>query len=94
MDSPLYRDRTSGEAMVRERAERFERQYGFRGDANVSEGFLTFDRLDSLAAGLGLHWSFIKPAYGWRWDLRSWLARLRVGRETATFLLIVGYPLP
>jgi SAM-dependent methyltransferase len=92
MDSPLYRDRASGEAMVRERAERFDRQYGFRGEANPSEGYLSYDRLESLAAGLGLQWSFIEPAYGWRWALRSWLARLRAGREAATFLVIVGRP--
>jgi len=92
MDSPVYRDRASGESMVRERAGRFDRQYGFRGDAIPSEGFLTYDRLESLAAGLNLQWSFIKPAYGWRWALRSWLVRLRAGRETATFLVIVGTP--
>ncbi len=92
MDSPLYRDCSSGDAMVRERAERFRRRYGFRQEAVSPEGYLTFDQLERLAADLGLGWSFIEPSYGWRWTLRSWLGRLRAGREPATFLVIVGRP--
>jgi len=90
MDSPLYRDGGSGRQMVREREERFLSQYGFRGDALPHENYLTFERLDEVAAELSLRWRFIQPAYGLRWAIRPWLARLRGHREPATFHLIVG----
>lgn len=90
MDSPLYHERISGEQMVRERQARFQQLYHFHGDALPMEGFLTFQRLDALAAALDLSWQVIRPNYGWRWALRPWLARLLGRREPATFLLLVG----
>jgi SAM-dependent methyltransferase len=90
MDSPVYHDPTSGRQMVRERDEAFARDHGFTGDGLAHESFLTFARLDELAAKLALDWQLIRPAYGWRWAIRPWLARLRRGREPAAFLLIVG----
>ncbi len=90
MDSPLYRDGRSGRQMVQERQERFAAQYGFRGNALPHENYLTYDRLEQLAATLSLRWRFIQPYYGLRWAMRPWLARLRRSREPATFQLIVG----
>ncbi len=90
MDSPLYKDGGSGEKMVQEREALFAAQHGFRGKALPHENFLTYERLAEITAVLPLTWRFIQPYYGWRWMLRPWWARLRGGREPATFQLIVG----
>ncbi|MCB8945195.1 MAG: class I SAM-dependent methyltransferase [Ardenticatenaceae bacterium] len=90
MDSPIYHNAASGQQMVAERAAAFAQEHGFRGDVLPHEGFMTFGRLAELAQTMSLRWHFIKPAYGWRWAVRPWLARLRRHREPATFLLVVG----
>jgi SAM-dependent methyltransferase len=90
VDSPIYHDASSGTQMVRERESQFQRDYGFPSNAIPCENYLTYDRLDRLAADLGLRWELIKPFYGWRWALRPWRARLRGHREPAGFLVIVG----
>jgi SAM-dependent methyltransferase len=90
MDSPLYRDRRSGQQMVQERRAAFTERFGFGGDALPHENYLTYDRLTALADALSLQWQLIKPFYGWRWTIRPWLARLRGHREPASFYLIVG----
>lgn len=90
IDSPIYRDPTSGAAMVQERQEQFANRYNFSKEPLPSQGYLTFDKLDELASQLGLQWAYLKPAYGLRWASRPWIARLRGQREPATFLLIVG----
>jgi hypothetical protein len=90
MDSPLYRDASSGAAMVREREDLFERQYGFRSDDIDAEGFLTYDRLATIARTLGIEWELFEPWYGVRWWLKPHVARLRGSREPARFKLIVG----
>jgi SAM-dependent methyltransferase len=90
MDTPLYRDASSGRAMVREREAEFHRRFGFRADALKSEGFLTYDRLEVLAGESGLQWELSEPWYGVRWWLKPALARIRGLREPARFKLIVG----
>jgi SAM-dependent methyltransferase/uncharacterized protein YbaR (Trm112 family) len=90
MDSPLYRDGSSGRKMAQERQELFAAQFGIRGDALPHENYLTYERLAELEHTLSLQWKFIKPFYGWRWAVRPWLARLRGHREPASFCLIVG----
>ncbi|HSG16492.1 MAG TPA: class I SAM-dependent methyltransferase [Anaerolineae bacterium] len=90
LDSPIYRDASSGDKMLQERQERFGEHYGFSEPSLPSEGYLTFARLDSLASAFGLRWRFLKPEYGWRWTARVWLARMRSRREPATFLVVVG----
>jgi SAM-dependent methyltransferase len=90
LDSPIYRDPSSGAAMVREREEAFLKRYGFRGDALKSEGFLTGARLAALGRELDLEWETFAPWYGVRWWVKPWWARLRGGREPARFLVIVG----
>jgi SAM-dependent methyltransferase len=90
MDSPVYHEMTSGQQMVREREDHFERAYGLRSDALPAENFLTYRRLDALAAELGIAWQMIAPFYGWRWAMRPLRARLRGHREPARFHVIVG----
>lgn len=90
MDSPVYRDAASGAEMVREREAYFEAEYGFPSNAIPNENYLTFARLEELAAALDLSWNLLRPSYGWRWRLRPWKARLLGRREPAQFLLAVG----
>ena len=90
MDTPIYHNIHSGQQMVQERQTHFAATYGFRGDALPNENFLTFERLTNLATELKISWQMLKPAYGWRWAIRPWLAKIRRQREPATFLLIVG----
>jgi SAM-dependent methyltransferase len=88
LDTPVYRDPSSGARMVREREEAFAERYGFRG--SKTEGFLTYDRLAKLGSELGLRWELIRPWYGFRWWMKPWVARLRGRREPAQFMLVVG----
>jgi SAM-dependent methyltransferase len=92
LDTPIYRDGSSGERMVQERDQAFERRHGFRGTA--TEGFLTYDRLTALEGKLALRWELLAPWYGVRWWLKPWLARLRGGREPAQFKLVIGHRMP
>jgi SAM-dependent methyltransferase len=90
VDSPVYHDPSSGAQMMRERGDAFERKYGFRGDSLPYEGYLSYDRLASLAAQLGVQWRFFRPKHGLNWALRPLRARLRGRREPADFPLIVA----
>jgi SAM-dependent methyltransferase len=89
MDSPVYIDRTSGARMVEERQAGFLKKYGFPSNSLPSENYLTYERLEELACGLGLHYRLITPFYGLGWQLRPLKARLLRRREPAKFHLIV-----
>jgi len=90
MDSPVYKNAHSGQQMVKEREDHFEQTYGTRSDALDSEHYLTYSRLDTLEAQLGITWQILTPNYGLRWGLRPLKARLRGHREPAKFHVIVG----
>lgn len=90
VDSPVYRDPSSGRQMVRERGDAFEQRYGFRGESLPSENYLSYARLDELAAELGVRWRIFRPNHGIGWALRPLRARLRGRREPAGFPLLVA----
>jgi SAM-dependent methyltransferase len=90
LDSPVYRSGESGAQMVREREAAFTRKYGFPSNALPSENYLTQQRLHNLAETLHVRWQIIQPFYGWHWQLRPLIARLRGRREPARFAVIVG----
>ena len=90
LDSPTYREAASGEWMAQEREARWMRRHGFRSNALLHENYLTYARLDDLAARLRLCWQVTHPSFGWRWAVRRSWARLRARREPARFPLIVG----
>jgi len=92
LDTPFYRDRTSGEKMVQERQKGFIQKYGFPSDALGSENYLTYERLEELAGSLCLQYQMMTPNYGVRWALRPWKARLLGRRELAKFHLVVLQP--
>ena len=90
MDSPVYRDETSGKAMLEERQSEFLARYGFASDAIQSKGFLTYEYMKTLGQALGVKWQHVVPNYGWKWWIRPLLARLRGRREPAQFGLWLG----
>ena len=90
LDSPVYRDASSGARMVQERERQFTQQYGFPSNALPSQGYLTYQLLSDLETSLDLKWQFYTPFYGIRWVLRPLKALLSGGREPAKFHLITG----
>jgi SAM-dependent methyltransferase len=98
LDSPVYHDAASGEAMVRERRSDFERRYGFRSSSIGAEQFLTWSRLAELAHLAGVHWHTLAPPARAGSQVREhvrqrWRA-FRGLRELATMPVIVGYRTP
>jgi SAM-dependent methyltransferase len=81
IDSPIYRDRSSGEKMLAERA--------VRGRA----GFLTVDELHDLARDAGLAMEIHSSKPGPLSKLKRRLTELRLGREVAT-MARVRFSLP
>jgi SAM-dependent methyltransferase len=90
MDTPIYRDAKSGEAMVREREANFQKQFGFPSNSLPCENYLTTARLDELARTLGIRWRTFRPFYGLRWLLKPLVARLLGRREPARFMILVA----
>jgi SAM-dependent methyltransferase len=90
LDSPIYRDGSSGSRMVQEREAHFTRRFGFPSNALPSQNFLTIQCLKELSEQLGLKWQALTPFYGLRWALRPIKARLLGRREPAQFRLLIG----
>ena len=89
MDSPMYHDVASGQAMFT------EKKRGFRRDLNIElsdnqVGFLTFADFENLSRVFAFQWSWIEPFVDLRWAARHWVARVRGQREPARFGLMVG----
>jgi SAM-dependent methyltransferase len=89
MDSPVYHTASSGEQMVLEREQAFERNFGFRSDSLPAEHFLTVSRLEALGREASLHWQIHSLAGGKSHALRQW-RRLRGLRELSEMPLIAG----
>lgn len=90
LETPLYRTRSAGDAMVAERHAQFERQYGTRSESVPSIEFLTDDMLTDLADALGLRWRRHRTWYGWQWAMRPWKARWRRRRPPSRFVVLVA----
>lgn len=88
MDSPLYKNEQSGIQMLSEREKYFLATFGLRSDAMQSKGFLTYSKLDQLADRLSLEFDVFTPNYGFAWNMRPFIAKIRRTREPATFSLI------
>jgi ubiquinone/menaquinone biosynthesis C-methylase UbiE len=88
MDSPFYTRPHSGEQMVQEKRQEFQRRFGFSSDSIASEEFLTREKLSAISSQLDLKWQVNKPWYGIQWALRPLKARLRGKREPAKFYLL------
>jgi SAM-dependent methyltransferase len=90
IDTPFYRQASSGHAMVYERQLQFLQEYGFPSNALASENFLTPTRLEELQRDLNLTWQTIQPFFSLSWLWRPWRARLRGRREPANFPILIG----
>lgn len=90
LDSPVYRAATSGARMVNEREARFQNAYGLVASSHPTEGFLTRAGIAAWGTALGLQWQASPETEHWRRVARSWIGRLRAGRETATFPILIG----
>jgi SAM-dependent methyltransferase len=90
LDTPLYHQSASGQAMVREREATFQMQYGFASNALPSENFLTPQKLTQLSRELQIRWRAYHPNLGLGWAGRPWAARLRRQRETASFPVLAA----
>lgn len=88
MDSPFYKRQHSGEQMVKEKREQFQRRFGCPSDSIASEEFLTPGKLAEIARQLGLKLQIQKPWYGFQWWLRPVKAALRGKREPAKFYVL------
>lgn len=87
LDTPVYRDPTSGEAMLVERREAWRRR-GLPDAPGEAIGYLTRDRLHALATGLGLVARCHRVEVGWRRRLRPLVARMLGRREPASMPVI------
>lgn len=89
MDSPIYRNKADGNAMLARRAADFRSSYGFD-DPGDAVGFLTFRELESLANAFGLQWRWSEPRVDVRWGTRHLRAKLAGKPEPAHFGLMIG----
>jgi SAM-dependent methyltransferase len=90
MDSPIYRHRSTGDAMLAERHADFEQRFGSRSDSVKSVGYLTPAMLGQLSDELGVRWTRHHTWYGWRWAWKPWRARLTGRRQPSRFVVLVG----
>ncbi len=89
MDSPIYRHDSSGRQMVAERHADFEQRFGTRSDSVASIEYLTASMLDDITRRLDVRWHRHRTWYGFRWEARPWLARVRRRREPSRFAVLV-----
>jgi SAM-dependent methyltransferase len=90
LDSPVYRMRRDGEAMVAERMDEQARRYGVRLPRESQSGYLVLGELADLFHGSG--WSL--EVHGWPGRFREWARDVieigRRGRRTARFPILLG----
>ncbi len=89
VDSPVYRDASSGEKMMRERERDFRTKYGIEMTSSTQSYYFTFDTLDAIAERLHLSLRSYSPAYGLKWRLRPMIASILRRREPASFGVFV-----
>jgi len=90
LDSPVYRLREHGEAMRRERHERFLAEYGTESDHVRSIEYLDLATIDELARELKIEWRIHKPWYGLAWHTRGLRAKLKRTRPPSKFWILEG----
>lgn len=90
MDSPLYRDRASGLAMLADKERGIKERYGLEVASDLV-GYLTFSDFEQLARTCSLRWQWVEPYVDVLWNTRVLRARLRGQREPAQFGLLIGY---
>ena len=88
LETPLYKTKAAGDAMVAERHARFATQYGTRSDTIPSIEYITNDMLAELGNTLNLRWRRHHTWYGLQWALRPIKARLQKKRPPSRFIVL------
>jgi LCP family protein required for cell wall assembly len=91
LETPLYRNRASGDAMVAERHAAFAADFGTRSDSVPAREFLTPADLTELSDEVGVEWQVTRPWYGLRWALRPLRAKLARRRAPSRFPILVAH---
>ena len=89
-DTPTYSHESSGQQMLEERQQTFEKNFGIKSDSLKSGEYLTPARLLALEAKLELHWRVHRVWYGVRWAIRPLRSRLKNRREPSQFRIYVA----
>ncbi|MCU1225058.1 MAG: Methyltransferase type 11 [Edaphobacter sp.] len=84
-DTPWYSREESGQRMIAERQTAFIQRYGTASDSVTSLEFLTNERLRKLEMRLSIRWTVHSPQYGFKWNMRPVMAKLRGRREPSRF---------
>lgn len=93
LDSPFYRHRAQGEAMVAEKHAHAAERFGGRAATLLALPFIEFltrDALIDASHGLGLAWRRYRVTYPLRYELRPLAAALRRRRTPSRFDLWVA----
>lgn len=85
MDSPMFDADRDGVAMVDDGLRRFVRDLGLREIVRPGCGYLTFSALNATASTLQLRPAFVPSRGPLSWRVRRQLARVRIGRQPASF---------
>jgi SAM-dependent methyltransferase len=86
-DTPCYRNRQSGERMLKEREKRFNKNFGMRPSETRNLEYLTPQTISELAEKLSIQWKVGKPWYGVSWALRPIKACVLGLREPSKFYI-------
>lgn len=89
-DTPWYSTDASGRQMVFERRASYFRRYGTASDSIKSLEYLTDERLRTLEEKCSVQWTVHSPAYGFKWGMRPFLAKLSGKREPSRFRIYVA----
>jgi SAM-dependent methyltransferase len=85
MDSPMFQVERDGAAMAADLVRRFASEFGLTEIIQRGSGYLTFGGLARIAATLSLASRFVPSRGPLVWRMRRRLARLRLGRQPASF---------
>jgi ubiquinone/menaquinone biosynthesis C-methylase UbiE len=85
MDSPMFRADRDGVAMVAGSARRLTDRFGLHEIVQLGSGYLTFASLAAVARTLQMTTEFVPSRGPLAWRMRRQLARLKLGRQPASF---------
>ncbi len=86
LDSPIYHDPKSGEAMVKERSREFKNNFNLSVAREFEGSYLIFSELEKLRTSYKIEYRI--PDYGFLWNLRPVLSSLLRRREPASFMVV------
>jgi SAM-dependent methyltransferase len=89
-DTPTYSQESSGQQMLEERQQSFQKNFGVKSDSLKSGEYLTPARLLALEAKLEFEWRVHRVWYGFRWAIRPFRSGLKNRREPSQFRIYVA----